>query len=218
MPKRPRRPPSGPLLTREQLAVAYGVDERTVRRWIQASCPVARRGKRGHAAPLFDAAAVKAWTERNADSAQALTHALVAKLDAQSRREARVLGRLLSEHIPLEDFDHAQRACALAVRGRVLRIPGDLTKEIMAVQQLGAPAVAEAIRAHVHGVLSELAGETAGASTTAEEPPGPTAAVVKRSKTLREARAQFADLQAQVIDVRDRIVAGAEELARRRRR
>jgi hypothetical protein len=52
---------------------------------------VAKRGKAGHRSPLFDAAAVEEWLERNAGHEQALVGALCFKLDAQSRAAALTL-------------------------------------------------------------------------------------------------------------------------------
>jgi len=80
-------------LTAAQLAALHDVDPRTVRRWVRAGLPVARRGKAGHRGPAFDPAAVDVWLERNAGQEEALVRALCSKLDAQARAAASVLSR-----------------------------------------------------------------------------------------------------------------------------
>jgi len=143
-PSRPQIAPSGiaerprrPLLTAAQLAALHDVDERTVRRWVRAGLPVARRGKAGHRGPSFDPAAVDGWLERNADQERGLVRALCSKIDAQARASARTL------------------SC------------------------FGLPYLRPLLR-------------------------------VRTSRTLREARSQLAELQGELIDIRNRTLTPEE--------
>src|SRR5690606_35936660 len=51
-------------LPEREAALALGVSPSTLRRWVAAGCPVARRGRRGRGCQtLFDPVAVLAWRE-----------------------------------------------------------------------------------------------------------------------------------------------------------
>jgi phage terminase Nu1 subunit (DNA packaging protein) len=115
--KRPRRPSK--LVRLGDLARRRGVDERTVRRWVRAGCPVASRGKRGHRAPSFDAAAVAEWLKRGETEERRVVSALISVLDARARRDRNADLRLAREYVQPAAVDAQWRGLVVHVRRRV---------------------------------------------------------------------------------------------------
>lgn len=64
-----------------EAARALGVSSSTLRRWMQAGAPVARRGRRGRGCrALVDPAAVQAWREAETGNADAALRELAGRL------------------------------------------------------------------------------------------------------------------------------------------
>lgn len=189
-------------LSTQELAAEYGVHESTVRRWPSQGCPARRRGKR-HS---FDPAAVEAWLEQMALDDRELAAALTRKIDAQSRREARILGELAESHVLRAEAELAWSKECERIRARLSRIPSEFAPEIAGALRDGGgePEIAFLLGSHAHAVLEDLA-DVSDLPPPLPRPPIP----VRVSDSVRQARAQFANLQAAVLDVRERIAAGA---------
>lgn len=208
MPKRPRRPRRPrqtvtKLITTAELARRRGVDERTVRRWVRAGCPVARRGKAGHTAPRFDVARVKAWLAKSDTEERSAREAFIARIDAQARRARELLARLIARHVRAADVTAQWAAFTAHARTRIQAMADALAAALAA----GAP-VYDTAAAAARAVLVEL-------STTVPRLPAaaPLAALPPVStppaRTLRAAHAQRAAVEAVLVTLRTEIAGGS---------
>jgi phage terminase Nu1 subunit (DNA packaging protein) len=211
--KAPRRPSQS--TSAADLAAHFDVDERSIRRWVTAGCPVVDAGKPGHRAPTFDLAAVEEWRKGQVTAEQEMTAALIRRLDAQSASALRVLEQLEATHIPADEVTEVWAGECRRVAARLQRIPAELGAALTAIASEGPAAIEEAMDRHVRQVLTELSDPDA--DVPAVTSPRPEPRQVRRSTTLRQARAQLADLQATVLTTRQAIAAGTEALRARER-
>lgn len=178
------------------------MDPRTVRRWVAAGLPTAGRGKAGHRAPRFDRTTVAAWLEVNAGKERSLVAALCSKLDAQSRATVRTLERLEAAHHPIENCLRERDESVQILRDRMEAVVRTLSGEF-------GPEVGALVAAQLREALAPLPPPAVAVGESIPWPPP--RRQVKASSTVREARAQLSTLQAEVLDVRERIAAGKEQ-------
>jgi hypothetical protein len=178
--------------------------------------PVVKRSKPGHRSALFDPGAVERWVAQHARSEESLVAALCRVLDARARAAARVRMQLEDTHVLLEDALADVRAVAEMTCTRFARVPAELVPIVEAARAAGGEdGIRHVLDEHLRRVLDELGYDIAGSVRAAVDlAPCP----VKRSTTVRDARAQLARLQAELLDVREQIVAGTAEWERRKRR
>jgi len=212
-----------PTIPRHDAVRLLGVSDRSFARLeaegaIKAATP--RSGRKASTFRTSDVLALAGKLQAKAKGRGALEAALVSRIDALSRAAARTLGRLLAAHVEADEVEADEARVRGAVRARLLRVPADLTPRIIAAQSEGEAAVRHVMTEHLHAVLTELADSLAPAAARTSSPATGGFRQFNRtardSKTLSEARMQLAELQTEVLNVRDRIAAGAD-LARRRR-
>ncbi len=135
-PKRPRRPrPPGTrrLITAAELARRRGVDPRTVRRWVKVGCPVARRGKAGHAASLFSEVHVVAWLAASEAGERAMVRSLIGALDARARRTRNDVLRLAEQYVDPREILEAWSPYVADVRQRAEALVATLAARLVDV-------------------------------------------------------------------------------------
>jgi hypothetical protein len=127
-----------------------------------------------------------------------LVRALIARQDAMSRRTAAAIRTFLTEYVPADAAALTWRRICREVRAAI----GTIQPRAAA---LIAPGQHEAFAALVANVLTELNDADDDGRPLPDLPPPEPAPRVTRSRSLAEARAQHAMLQARLIDLRGRI-------------
>jgi hypothetical protein len=132
-----------------------------------------------------------------------LVQALIGRQDAMSQRTARKITEILSAYIPVATVEILWREQCRQARMVLGAIPDRAVAQI-AISDPGTlhKYLSEAIRT----ALEELAGGADDGAPLPELPPAETPPVVRRSHTLAEARAQCANLQTYLMDLKGRIV------------
>lgn len=135
MRKRPRRPrpAARKLITAAELARRRGVDDRTIRRWRTAGCPVARRGKPGHTAPLFDESKISAWLQKNETDERQMVGSLISLTDSRARRARNDFRRLVDQYVNRADVAAIWPAFVASVRTRAHAIIDPLASRLVDV-------------------------------------------------------------------------------------
>jgi phage terminase Nu1 subunit (DNA packaging protein) len=186
-------------LSRHALARQLRVSVSSVDRLIRVGLvPVGTRGL----ARLYDLKAARRLLRRRAPSSPELVEALIARQDALSRRTSARLTKIVETHVDAGDAARMWIRIVEVARTHLQQLPDDFVTH----HPLEHPV---ALTELVDEALSELI-VTDQDRARAAEPPGPplVVPVVRRSRSLAEARAQGARLQTQYFDLKARMAEG----------
>lgn len=174
-PRRTSKSDPNLLATRQQLAVIFAVDPRTIAKWLDEGLPVAARG-RGGKASLYPIPACVQWVvkrerARVTEEAKALSPAQErAALDRVRREELEL--KMQVRRGELVEVDQVAREfadAANAVKARLRRIPDAVADRLVAQASRGPAPVKALLLVEIDDALRELARtaeadvETAGA-------------------------------------------------------
>jgi hypothetical protein len=144
-----------------------------------------------------------------------LVQALIDKQDAMSRRTARKINELLDTHVLGEAIDLLRQHETRRARLCIERVMAAAAPRIATLTD--PDAVERLLEEEIHAVLLELADGAMEVEPLPPLPPDEPQARVRRSETLAEARGQHAQLQARLIELKERRIPFAEWERRRAR-
>lgn len=156
-------PAPGALLTRRDLAAAFGVHMQTVTKWERDGLPIAELGRKGKPSRYLLPACIQWFINRElsakgVDTAATTPQQERALLDRQRREEIEL--RLQMRRGALVSAEEAARDlsdCANTVKARMRRIPDAIADRVLSVAEHGPYAVKAILLKEIDEALSELA-------------------------------------------------------------
>jgi len=155
----PKRTPA--LLTRRELAAAFGVHMLTVTKWERDGMPIAKRGARGRPS-LYDEAACRTWKilrDEAAMQTSSLEQARIQKELSQAELNRQTAEIRAGNLLQRDDVERVWSQHVAAVRRKLLHLPVTLADRLHRIATLEGPSAVEAkLLEAVEDVLNELAG------------------------------------------------------------
>jgi len=155
----PKRTPA--LLTRRELAAAFGVHMLTVTKWERDGMPIAKRGARGRPS-LYDEAACRTWKilrDEAATKTSSLEQARIQKELSQAELNRQTAEIRAGNLLQRDDVERVWSQHVAAVRRKLLHLPVTLADRVHRIATLEGPSAVEAkLLEAVEDVLNELAG------------------------------------------------------------
>ncbi|HRU09763.1 MAG TPA: terminase small subunit [Thermoanaerobaculia bacterium] len=160
--KRKRAPKTTPaLLTRRDLAAAFGVHMLTVTKWERDGMPIAKRGARGRPS-LYDEAACRTWKilrDEAATKTSSLEQARIQKELSQAELNRQTAEIRAGNLLQRDDVERVWSQHVAAVRRKLLHLPVTLADRLHRIATLEGPSAVEAqLLEAVEDALNELAG------------------------------------------------------------
>ena len=155
----PKRTPA--LLTRRELAAAFGVHMLTVTKWERDGMPIAKRGARGRPS-LYDETACRTWKNLRDEAAMqtsSLEQARIQKELSQAELNRQTAEIRAGNLLQRDDVERVWSQHVAAVRRKLLHLPVTLADRVHRIATLEGPSAVEAkLLEAVEDVLNELAG------------------------------------------------------------